>query len=61
MHIYREGNQATNFLASLGHSMAIGTHEYPSVDANLDYRLLYDIQRIATSQSISIRLHCTLN
>ncbi|CAN1143532.1 hypothetical protein LINPERPRIM_LOCUS26559 [Linum perenne] len=47
MHIYREGNRATNFLATHGQNRPLGTHEQSITDASLTYWLLYDVQRIS--------------
>ncbi|CAN1169488.1 hypothetical protein LINPERPRIM_LOCUS19833 [Linum perenne] len=41
MHVYREGNQVADFLASHEHSRPLGTHEFSITDANLKHWLLY--------------------
>ncbi|CAN1157810.1 Putative ribonuclease H protein At1g65750 [Linum perenne] len=51
-HIYREGNRAADFLASIGHQRPIGIHSIPTSDCNLGFHLLYDALGISESRSI---------
>ncbi|CAN1818919.1 Putative ribonuclease H protein At1g65750, partial [Linum perenne] len=41
-HVYREGNQAADFPANLGHSLPRGYHLIPISDCNLAYYVRYD-------------------
>ncbi|CAN1173758.1 hypothetical protein LINPERPRIM_LOCUS9466 [Linum perenne] len=41
-HIFREANNAADFLANLGHEFVIGTHVIPCSDPKLLYWLSYD-------------------
>ncbi|CAI0449362.1 unnamed protein product [Linum tenue] len=43
-HIYREGNTCTDFLASRGHSLPLGTHLVPMFDPGLSHFIMYDCQ-----------------
>ncbi|CAN1130050.1 Putative ribonuclease H protein At1g65750, partial [Linum perenne] len=51
-HIYREGNRAADFLASIGHQRPIGIHSTPTSNCNLGFHLLYDVLGISESRSI---------
>ncbi|CAI0550251.1 unnamed protein product [Linum tenue] len=46
-HIYREGNYCADYIASRGHSMSFGLHEFPITDPSLCNWILYDVQGIS--------------
>ncbi|CAN1775003.1 Putative ribonuclease H protein At1g65750, partial [Linum perenne] len=41
-HVYREANQAADFLASLGHTLQRGCHSIPILNCNIAYHIRYD-------------------
>ncbi|CAN1217543.1 hypothetical protein LINPERPRIM_LOCUS1051 [Linum perenne] len=42
-HIFREANNAADYLAKLGHDLALGTHVFLYPDSNLLYWLSFDL------------------
>ncbi|CAN0908256.1 Putative ribonuclease H protein At1g65750 [Linum grandiflorum] len=44
-HIYRETNNAADYLANLGHSLSYGMHLFDSPDRGLSHWLYYDLIR----------------
>ncbi|CAN1300308.1 hypothetical protein LINPERPRIM_LOCUS24538 [Linum perenne] len=45
-HIYREGNRTTDFLASFGHSLFVGIHDFSISDFFFPYHNdLFDISQ----------------
>ncbi|CAN1128973.1 Putative ribonuclease H protein At1g65750 [Linum perenne] len=53
-HTYREGNRAADYLASLGHSLPLGTHRVPLSDCNLGYFLRLDCMGITEPRLIIV-------
>ncbi|CAH9063024.1 unnamed protein product [Cuscuta europaea] len=51
-HVYREGNRAADFLASLGHTLPIGVHSISNVDSRLSLHILYDLLGISQPRLI---------
>ncbi|CAN1141919.1 Putative ribonuclease H protein At1g65750 [Linum perenne] len=51
-HIYREGNKAADYLASIGHNLPLGTQSIPVSDCNLGYFLRYDCMGISEPRII---------
>ncbi|CAN1845141.1 Putative ribonuclease H protein At1g65750 [Linum perenne] len=45
-HIYREANQAADYLANIGHSLQRGCHSIPLSDCNLAYHVRSDCMGI---------------
>ncbi|CAN1849718.1 Putative ribonuclease H protein At1g65750 [Linum perenne] len=53
-HTYREGNFATDYLASLGYNVGFGSHLVNTLDGGLCYFLRYDCIGVAEPRSILI-------
>ncbi|CAN1336495.1 hypothetical protein LINPERPRIM_LOCUS37170 [Linum perenne] len=53
-HVYREGNDAADFLACIGLSYSIGCHMVPLSDVNLGYHLRYDCIGISEPRLIIV-------
>ncbi|CAI0403203.1 unnamed protein product [Linum tenue] len=51
-HVYREGNVAADFLASLGHSLSVGEHTITAPSPTLNHLLLYDVMGIQTPRFV---------
>ncbi|CAN1123096.1 Putative ribonuclease H protein At1g65750, partial [Linum perenne] len=51
-HIYKEGNKAADYLASIGHNLPLGTQSIPVSDCNLGYFLRYDCMGISEPRII---------
>ncbi|CAN1150678.1 hypothetical protein LINPERPRIM_LOCUS18069 [Linum perenne] len=51
-HTYREGNHATDYLASIGYDYLFGSHTIFSSDCNLGYLFHYDYMDISEPHSI---------
>ncbi|CAN1318548.1 Putative ribonuclease H protein At1g65750, partial [Linum perenne] len=52
-HIYREGNQAADYLAGIGFNLSLGFHEILISDCNLNYFARLDSLGIATARMIN--------
>ncbi|CAN1122130.1 Putative ribonuclease H protein At1g65750, partial [Linum perenne] len=52
-HVYREGNQAADYLASIGFNFPLGSHEIPISDCNLNYFARLDSLGVATVRMIN--------
>ncbi|CAN1179328.1 Putative ribonuclease H protein At1g65750, partial [Linum perenne] len=52
-HVYREGNQAADYLASIGFNYPLGTHEISIIDCNLNYFVRLDSLGVSTVRFIS--------
>ncbi|CAI0420751.1 unnamed protein product [Linum tenue] len=50
--IYREGNRCTDFLASRGHSLPLGTHLVPEFDPGLCHFSMYDCQGLSVPRLV---------
>ncbi|CAN1821151.1 Putative ribonuclease H protein At1g65750 [Linum perenne] len=53
-HTYREGNQAADFLASIGYEYPFGSHSFTISDCRLGYFLRLDSFGIGQSRSVLI-------
>ncbi|CAN1265847.1 Putative ribonuclease H protein At1g65750 [Linum perenne] len=53
-HIYREGNHAADYLASIGYDYPFGSHSVSLSDCNLGYFLRYDCLAISEQREIFI-------
>ncbi|CAN1164273.1 Putative ribonuclease H protein At1g65750 [Linum perenne] len=53
-HVYREGNRAADFLASIGYDYPFGSHSVSSLNCNLGYFLRLDCSGISEQRSILI-------
>ncbi|CAN0866718.1 Putative ribonuclease H protein At1g65750 [Linum grandiflorum] len=53
-HIYREANNATDYLANLGHSFSYGLHLFDLPDRGLSHWLHYDLIGVSTLRSVMI-------
>ncbi|CAL1407399.1 unnamed protein product [Linum trigynum] len=53
-HVYREGNRAADYLASLGHSLPFGTHHVDVCSPELCRWLEYDVMGISQARFINI-------
>ncbi|CAN1792135.1 Putative ribonuclease H protein At1g65750 [Linum perenne] len=51
-HIFREGNQAADFLAGVGHNLPPGFHLFPISDCNLGYFVRRDSMGISEPRDI---------
>ncbi|CAN1130601.1 hypothetical protein LINPERPRIM_LOCUS13325 [Linum perenne] len=54
--IYREGNQTTNLLASLEHSLSIGAHSISIYDLSLSHHIMYDLLGISKIHLIIMKV-----
>ncbi|CAN1730076.1 Putative ribonuclease H protein At1g65750 [Linum perenne] len=52
-HIYREANQAADYLANFGHSLPRGCHSVPASDCNLAYHIRYDCMGITEPRMVN--------
>ncbi|CAN1264569.1 Putative ribonuclease H protein At1g65750 [Linum perenne] len=52
-HIYREGNQAADYLADIGHGLPTGTHSINVMDSTLCYFLRRDCMGISEPRLIT--------
>ncbi|CAN1314879.1 Putative ribonuclease H protein At1g65750 [Linum perenne] len=52
-HIYREANQAADYLANFGHSLPRGCHSVPTSDCNLAYHIRYDCMGISEPRMVN--------
>ncbi|CAN1776257.1 Putative ribonuclease H protein At1g65750 [Linum perenne] len=52
-HVYREANNAADYLANLGHSLVLGSHVFQSPDNTLLYWLRYDLIGVSTPRTIN--------
>ncbi|CAN1746080.1 Putative ribonuclease H protein At1g65750 [Linum perenne] len=52
LHVYREGNQAADYLVNLGHNTIRGTHAVDISDCNLAYFVRYDCLGISEPRLI---------
>ncbi|CAN1121625.1 Putative ribonuclease H protein At1g65750 [Linum perenne] len=52
-HIYREANQAADYLANLGHTLPMGCHSISCSDCNLAYHVRYDCMGISEPRLIN--------
>ncbi|CAN1729404.1 Putative ribonuclease H protein At1g65750 [Linum perenne] len=52
-HVYREANQAADFLANLGHSLTRGCHSIPISNCNLAYYVRYDCLGISEPRMVN--------
>ncbi|CAN1779642.1 Putative ribonuclease H protein At1g65750 [Linum perenne] len=52
-HVYREGNQAADYLARLGHKLHRGCHSIPLSDCNLAYHVRYDCMGISEPRLVN--------
>ncbi|CAN1176076.1 hypothetical protein LINPERHAP2_LOCUS32325 [Linum perenne] len=52
-HVYREGNQAADYLASIGFNFPLGSHEIPISDCSLNYFARLDSLGVATVRMIN--------
>ncbi|CAN1186310.1 Putative ribonuclease H protein At1g65750 [Linum perenne] len=52
-HIYREGNQAADYLADIGHGLPTGTHSINVLDSTLCYFLRRDCMGISEPRLIT--------
>ncbi|CAN1788455.1 Putative ribonuclease H protein At1g65750 [Linum perenne] len=53
-HVFREGNRAADFLASLGFALPVGSHTIPTSDISLGYHLRYDCSDVSELRSIPV-------
>ncbi|CAN0898130.1 Putative ribonuclease H protein At1g65750 [Linum grandiflorum] len=53
-HIYREANNAADYLANLGHSLSYGLHFFDSPDRCLSHWLHYDIIGVSLPRLVRI-------
>ncbi|CAN1131627.1 hypothetical protein LINPERHAP2_LOCUS6507 [Linum perenne] len=53
-HIFREGNHAADYLASIGYDYPFGSHTVSSSDCNLVYHLRYDCLGISETRLTSL-------
>ncbi|CAN1318125.1 Putative ribonuclease H protein At1g65750 [Linum perenne] len=53
-HTYREGNQAADFLASIGYGYPIGSHTFDISDSRLGYFLRLDCFGVGFPRSVLI-------
>ncbi|CAN1776256.1 Putative ribonuclease H protein At1g65750 [Linum perenne] len=53
IHVYREANNAADYLANLGHSLVLGSHVFQSPDNTLLYWLRYDLIGVSTPRTIN--------
>ncbi|CAN1320736.1 Putative ribonuclease H protein At1g65750 [Linum perenne] len=51
-HIYREANQAADYLANKGHRLARGYHSVPLLDCNLVYYIRHDCMGISVPRLV---------
>ncbi|CAN1152181.1 Putative ribonuclease H protein At1g65750, partial [Linum perenne] len=51
-HVFREGNQAADFLAGAGHNLPPGCHLFPITDCNLGYYVRRDSMGISEPRDI---------
>ncbi|CAN0926914.1 Putative ribonuclease H protein At1g65750 [Linum grandiflorum] len=51
-YVYREANQAVDFLANLGHSLSLGSHEITLPNTNLNRWLLFDSIRGGLTRAV---------
>ncbi|CAL1405542.1 unnamed protein product [Linum trigynum] len=51
-HVFREGNVAADYLASLGHSLSVGEHTITEPSSTLNHLLLYGIMGIQTPRFV---------
>ncbi|CAN0885727.1 Putative ribonuclease H protein At1g65750 [Linum grandiflorum] len=51
-HIYREANNAADYLANFGHSLSFGMHIFDSPDRGLSHWLHYDLIGVSTPRSV---------
>ncbi|CAN1248314.1 Putative ribonuclease H protein At1g65750 [Linum perenne] len=52
-HIYREANQAADYLANFGHSLPRGCHSVPISDCNLAYHIRQDYMGISEPRLVN--------
>ncbi|CAN1170332.1 Putative ribonuclease H protein At1g65750 [Linum perenne] len=52
-HVYREANNAADYLANLGHSLVLGSRVFQTLDNTLLYWLRYDLIGASTPRSIN--------
>ncbi|CAN1184835.1 Putative ribonuclease H protein At1g65750 [Linum perenne] len=52
-HIYRDANQAADYLASIGFNHPLGTHEISISDCNLNYFVRLDLMGVSNVRSLS--------
>ncbi|CAN1169676.1 hypothetical protein LINPERPRIM_LOCUS19922, partial [Linum perenne] len=52
-HIYREANQAADYLANLGHTLHRGCHPITCSDCNIAYHVRLDCMGISEPRLIS--------
>ncbi|CAN1781354.1 Putative ribonuclease H protein At1g65750 [Linum perenne] len=52
-HVYREANQAADFLANMGHSLPRGCHSIPISNCNLAYYVRYDCLEISEPRMVN--------
>ncbi|CAN0847508.1 Putative ribonuclease H protein At1g65750 [Linum grandiflorum] len=53
-HIYREANNAADYLANLGHSLSYGLHLFDSPDRGLSHWLHYDLIGVSLPHFVRI-------
>ncbi|CAN0914226.1 Putative ribonuclease H protein At1g65750 [Linum grandiflorum] len=53
-HIYREANNAADYLANLGHSFSYGIHLFDTPDRGLSHWLHYDLIGVSTPRLVMI-------
>ncbi|CAN1749887.1 Putative ribonuclease H protein At1g65750 [Linum perenne] len=52
-HVYREANQAADFLANFGHGLQRGCHSVAISDCNLAYHIRYDALGISEPRLVN--------
>ncbi|CAN0911523.1 Putative ribonuclease H protein At1g65750, partial [Linum grandiflorum] len=53
-HVYREANNAADYLANLGHSLSYGLHRFDTPDRSLSHWLHYDLIGISLPRFVRI-------
>ncbi|CAN0915128.1 hypothetical protein LINGRAHAP2_LOCUS28953 [Linum grandiflorum] len=53
-HIYRDANNAADYLANLGHSFSYGLHLFDLLDRGMSHWLQYDLIGVSTPRSVMI-------
>ncbi|CAN1251253.1 hypothetical protein LINPERPRIM_LOCUS7672 [Linum perenne] len=56
-HIYREANNAADYLTNLGHELDTGTHVFLTPDSNYFYWLRYDLIGVFLPRAINNRVN----
>ncbi|CAI0436867.1 unnamed protein product [Linum tenue] len=53
-HVFREGNYAADYMASVSHDLPVGIHLFDVPDPRLSYWLMYDLVGVQMPRSINI-------